>query len=99
MNLKILNSEGKGFSSTINAACLWLLSVTDLDGTVENPDNVTNARLLGVDVINMSLGYPGTPYASTGKTNCDILKRMQAAGIVSVAAAGGRRQDGTGQDR
>lgn len=89
-SLKILDSEGSGSASGILDASNWLLSITDLDGTVENPNNLTNARLLGVDVINMSFGTAAfTPYDATGRQMCAGMTRLLAAGIVPVAAAGG----------
>jgi hypothetical protein len=89
VSLKILNWDGGGPASAIADASLWLLSQS-LDGTTANPDNATNAQMLGVNVINMSFGYKASPYNSGGVQMCRIMQQLLDAGIVPVAAAGER---------
>jgi hypothetical protein len=90
--LKILNWDGDGPSSAIADASLWLLSQS-LDGVTVNPDNATNAQMLGVSVINMSFGYKASPYNSAGVQMCRLMQQLLDAGIVPVAAAGERGCD------
>lgn len=90
VSLKILNWDGGGPASAIADASLWLLSQS-LDGTTANPDNATNAQMLGVNVINMSFGYKASPYNSGGVQMCRIMQQLLDAGIVPVAAAGNEK--------
>lgn len=87
VSLKILDWDGSGPSSAIADASLWLLSSSP-DGVTPNPDNATNAQMLGVNVINMSFGYKQSPYGSPGLQMCKIMQQLLDAGIVPVAAAG-----------
>jgi hypothetical protein len=67
---------------------MWLLDTT-LDGVTQNDDNMTNAVALGVDVINMSFGFPGNPFsAGTSAQVCNAMRMLRDVGIASVAAAG-----------
>jgi hypothetical protein len=88
VSVKILNEKGEGPSSNIILGCTWLLQ-DSLDGVTPNDDNMTNAAVLGVDVINMSFGAPGSPFsAGTLGQICNVMRLLRDAGVVSVAAAG-----------
>lgn len=54
----------------------------------ENPDNATNAEVLGIEAINMSFGFPDNPYSSRGTITCQIMHALLDAGILVGAAAG-----------
>jgi hypothetical protein len=85
--LKMLDSNGEGPSDNILKAALWLLQ-TSLDGVEANENNSTNADVLGVDVVNMSLGYPGSPYDPLGTQICRAMAALNDHGVALVAAAG-----------
>ena len=86
-SLKMLDWLGEGESSNIVLACAWLLQ-TSMDGVNPNPDNVTNAAMLGVEAINMSFGFNGNPYGSTGLQVCKVMDQLRQEGIIMAAAAG-----------
>ena len=88
VSVKILDERGEGPSSAILDGCMWLLRTT-LDGVTPNDDNMTNAEALGVDVINMSFGYPDDPFGGTSAQVCNVMRMLrETLGVVSVAAAG-----------
>lgn len=86
-SLKTLDSNGEGPADNLLQAAMWLLS-DSLDGLTPNEGNATNAEVLGVDVVNLSLGAPGSPFDVFGSRLCAAFKALADAGIVSVAAAG-----------
>lgn len=89
MSVKILDGDGEAPASAIVDGCLWLLQ-TSLDGVTPNDGNLTNAEVLGVDVINMSFGFPGNPWqGGVSQQVCEVTRLLRdTLGVVSVAAAG-----------
>jgi subtilisin family serine protease len=81
VNLRVLNSQGKGTTSGLLAALDWVLQ---------------NRALYRIRVVNLSLGTPAVDtYASDPA--CDAVRRLVAAGVVVVAAAGNDGKDASGQ--
>eukprot|EP00882_Tetradesmus_deserticola_P004902 GHRQ01005165.1.p1 GENE.GHRQ01005165.1~~GHRQ01005165.1.p1 ORF type:complete len:290 (+),score=73.65 GHRQ01005165.1:296-1165(+) len=94
VGLKILTSNGDGELSDVIDAMNWLLE-TRPNGTASepNPDGKTNAQVHQVSVVNMSLGiYRSSLTEGLGGTLCDIVRRLEEAGVVVVAAASNEGQ-------
>ncbi len=88
VGLKVLNSQGSGTTSEMIAALTWLLADSPDGGVTRNPGNISNAAALKIAVINMSLGLLVRSLEdSVPRTICSLLGQLEAAGIVSVAAA------------
>jgi subtilisin family serine protease len=81
VNLRVLNSQGRGTTSGLLAALEWVLQ---------------NRVLYKIRVVNLSLG---TPAADTYRHDpaCDAVRRLVAAGVVVVAAAGNDGKSASGQ--
>jgi subtilisin len=71
--VKVLNSAGSGSDGTVMAGLDWVL---DQHATVQPH----------IRVVNMSLGRPGT--AGDNPALHDLIVKLEAAGVVVVAAAG-----------
>lgn len=89
VGMKILDKEGSGELSDVIEAMNWLLE-TRPNGTSSptNPDGKTNAQVHQISVINMSLGtYRSSLTDGLGGAVCDLVARLEAAGIAVVCAA------------
>jgi subtilisin family serine protease len=81
VNLRVLNSQGKGTTSGLLAALDWVLQ---------------NRALYKIRVVNLSLGAPAVD-AYRNDPACDAVRRLVAAGVVVVAAAGNDGKSAEGQ--
>jgi subtilisin family serine protease len=85
--LKVLDSNGDGSFSDVMMGLMWLLQ-TSVNGSVPNPDNITNAQLFQIHVVSMSLGFSSSSVTEgNGGLICNVLQKILDAGIVPVAAA------------
>jgi len=89
IDLRVLDRNGRGYTSDVIAAIEW---------AVENRySRGTDWRSLNIRVINLSLGH--RPYESAETDPLAIAcRRAVQAGIVVVAAAGNYGQDGDGDN-
>ena len=80
VNLKVLDSEGAGYASSVIEAIDWAIA---------------NMRRYRIRVINLSLGAP-VVQSYRDDPLCQAVERAYRAGLVVVAAAGnyGRTEDG-----
>ncbi|MFL6257861.1 MAG: S8 family serine peptidase [Pyrinomonadaceae bacterium] len=81
VNLRVLNSEGKGTTSGLLAALDWVLQ---------------NRALYKIRVVNLSLGTAAVDTYRNDPA-CDAVRRLVSAGVVVVAAAGNNGKDSSGQ--
>ncbi|HEX7315099.1 MAG TPA: S8 family serine peptidase [Pyrinomonadaceae bacterium] len=81
VNLRVLNSQGRGTTSALLAALEWVLQYR---------------TLYKIRVVNLSLGTP-TVDSYRNDPACDAVRRLVAAGVVVVAAAGNDGKGSTGQ--
>ncbi|MFN3652540.1 MAG: S8 family peptidase [Armatimonadota bacterium] len=81
--VKVLDSQGSGYASTIIQGLDWCLQ---------------NRASLGLRVINLSLGQrPGESY--TTDPLCSAVRRAVQQGVVVVCSAGNQGKDGDGKVR
>ncbi len=81
INLRVLNSQGRGTVSSLIAALDWVMS---------------NRTTYNIRVLNMSLGTAAvTSYKNDPL--CKAVRRLVDAGVVVVAAAGNEGKDGNGE--
>ncbi len=81
VNLRVLNSEGKGTVSSLLSALDWVL---------------TNRAAYNIRVLNMSLGTAAVDSYKNDPL-CKAVRRLVDAGVVVVAAAGNEGKDSNGQ--
>ncbi len=81
VNLRVLNSQGRGTTSGLLSALDWVLQ---------------NRTLYKIRVVNLSLGTPAVDSYANDPA-CDAVRRLVAAGVVVVAAAGNNGKDASGQ--
>ncbi|HEX8709732.1 MAG TPA: S8 family peptidase, partial [Pyrinomonadaceae bacterium] len=81
INLRVLDSQGRGTASGLMAALDWLLS---------------NRALYNIRVVNMSLGTAAIDSYKIDPL-CVAVRRLVDAGIVVVAAAGNQGKNSSGQ--
>ena len=81
INLRVLDSEGRGTVSSVLQALDWLLS---------------NHRTYNIRVVNMSLGMPAIDSYRVDPV-CVAVRKLVDAGIVVVAAAGNNGKDAEGR--
>jgi subtilisin family serine protease len=80
INLRVLDSQGQGTTSSLLAALDWVLQ---------------NKTLYNIRVVNLSLGTPAVEdYADDPA--CNAVRQLVDAGIVVVAAAGNNGKDSQG---
>ena len=81
VNLRVLDSQGRGRTSGLLAALEWVLQ---------------NRTLYNIRVVNLSLG---TQAVDTYRNDpaCEAVRRLVAAGVVVVAAAGNEGKDASGR--
>jgi subtilisin family serine protease len=72
VNLRVLNSQGRGTTSGLLAALEWVLQ---------------NRALYRIRVVNLSLGTPAVDTYRDDPA-CEAVRRLVSAGVVVVAAAG-----------
>jgi subtilisin family serine protease len=80
LNLRVLNSEGRGTVSGLLAALDWVLQ---------------NRALYNIRVANLSLGTPAVDEYRNDPV-CAAVRRLSDAGVVVVAAAGNGGRDSLG---
>src|SRR5205807_1676766 len=80
INLRILNSQGAGTTSSFLAALDWIM---------------TYHAVYNLRVVNMSIGTPAIDSFSNDPL-CQAVRRASDAGIVVVAAAGNNGKDSSG---
>jgi serine protease AprX len=80
INLRVLDSQGLGSTSSLLAGLDWVM---------------TFRTLYNIRVVNLSLGTPAVE-AYWNDPLCQAVRRLTDAGIVVVAAAGNNGKDGNG---
>jgi serine protease AprX len=95
LNLRVLDSEGRGRVSYLLSALNWLLSPADPNKplSLSNPSNATKYN---VRVVNLSLGAPAIDTYRVDPL-CKAVRAVADAGVVVVAAAGNNGKDSSGQ--
>jgi serine protease AprX len=95
INLRVLDSQGRGRVSDLLNALNWILSPVD-PNKVLSASNPTNATKYNIRVVNLSLGAPAVDSYRVDPL-CKAVRRLVDAGIVVVAAAGNNGKDASGQ--
>ena len=95
LNLRVLDSQGRGRVSDLLAALNWILSPADPNKPLSSA-NPTNATKFNVRVVNLSLGAPAVDSYRVDPL-CKAVRVLVDAGIVVVAAAGNNGKDTSGQ--
>jgi serine protease AprX len=95
LNLRVLDSNGRGRVSDLLAALNWILSPADPNKPLSS-SNPTNATKFNVRVVNLSLGAPAVDSYRVDPL-CKAVRALVDAGIVVVAAAGNNGKDTSGE--
>jgi subtilisin family serine protease len=94
LNLRVLDSQGRGRVSDLLAALNWILSPVDPNKPLSS-SNPTNATKYNIRVVNLSLGAPAVDSYRVDPL-CKAVRMLVDAGIVVVAAAGNNGKDPSG---
>jgi subtilisin family serine protease len=94
INLRVLDSQGRGRTSDLLNALNWILTPKDPNKPVSS-SNPTNATTYRIRVVNLSLGTAAVD-SYRDDPLCKAVRKLVDAGIVVVAAAGNNGKDGEG---
>src|SRR5215813_1097461 len=94
INLRVLNSQGSGSTTSLLNALNWFLAPADPTKPVST-GNPLNKDKWGIRVVNMSLGAPAINSYKNDPV-CRAARALVDAGLVVVAAAGNNGKDGNG---
>jgi serine protease AprX len=94
VNLRVLDSNGVGSTSTLLAALNWFLTPADPNKPLSST-NPLNKDKYAIRVVNMSLGAPAVSSYQNDPI-CRASRALVDAGIVVVAASGNNGKDANG---
>ena len=94
INLRVLDSHGRGTVTSVLRAMNWLLEPAD----PKKPLDEKNYQKYKIKVVNMSLGAPAVDSYQSDPL-CKAARRLVDAGLVVVVAAGNNGKDSDGVKR
>ncbi len=94
VNLRVLDANGIGSTSTLLAALNWFLTPADPTKPLSG-SNPMNKDKYGIRVVNISLGAPAVSSYQNDPV-CRAARALVDAGLVVVAAAGNNGKDANG---